>query len=296
MQALETMKRVAIRNILLAMDFSPESEAALQYAEAVARRFDSKLFVAHVIEPSEDTYVPGGGGLVTYQMVKYDARKELDRLDKRLEKFPHEMILKRGEAASVLRDLTTTVSADLVVLGTHGRSGIRRLVMGSVAEEVFRQAPCAALTVGPKVTSDAPREIDFPHILYATDFSPESLAAAPFAACLAQEFESQLTFLNVVKLPLEPMESEQAIIGDREKKLQVLIPPDIDLWCEPKVMVRFGDAGEVITEVAQALKADLIVLGVRGAGGSLGVATHISRAAAHEVVSHAKCPVLTLRG
>jgi len=296
MQALETMKRVAIRNILLATDFSPESEAALQYAEAVARRFDSKLFVAHVIEPSEDTYVPGGGGLVTYQMVKYDARRELDRLDKRLEKFPHEMILKRGEAASVLRDLAAAVSADLVVLGTHGRSGIRRLVMGSVAEEVFRQAPCAALTVGPKVTSDAPPEIDFPHILYATDFSPESLAAAPFAASLAQEFESQLTFLNVVKLPLEPMESEQAITSDREKKMQALIPPDIDLWCEPKVMVRFGDAGKVITEVAKELKADLIVLGVRGAGGSLGAATHISRAAAHEVVSHAKCPVLTLRG
>jgi nucleotide-binding universal stress UspA family protein len=295
MQVMESETRVAIRNILLATDFSPESEAALQYAEAVARRFDSKIFVTHVIQPSEDIYVPGGAGLVTFETLKADARKELDHLDKRLEKFPHETILLRGETPNVLRDLAATVQADLLVLGTHGRSGIRRLVMGSVAEEVFRQAPCAVLTVGPKVTSDAPREIDFQHILYATDFSPESIAASPFALSLAQEFQAQLTFLNVVKLPLEPMESEQAIINDRERKLKGLLPKDVDLWCKPTVMVMFGETGKIITNVAKELHADLIVLGVRGAGGSLGAATHIAHAAAHDVVSHAKCPVLTVR-
>jgi len=296
MQVMESKTRVAIRNILLATDFSPESEAALQYAEAVARRFGSKIIVTHVIQPSEDIYVPGGAGLVTFETLKADARKELDHLDKRLEKFAHETILLRGETPAVLRDLAATVQADLLVLGTHGRSGIRRLVMGSVAEEVFRQAPCAVLTVGPKVTSDAPREIDFQHILYATDFGPESIAASAFALSLAQEFQAQLTFLNVVKLPLEPMESEQAIINDRERKLMALLPKDVDLWCKPRVMVMFGETGKIISNAAKEQHADLIVLGVRGASGSLGAATHIAHAAAHDVVSHAKCPVLTVRG
>ncbi len=296
MQTAETKTRVAIRNILFATDFSAESESALQYAEAVARRFDSKLFVTHVIEPSEFTYVPGGGGPVTFQMVEADAKKEMEHLDKRLDKLPHEMILTRGEIGGSLQGLITAKQADLLVMGTHGRGGIPRLLLGSVAEKVFRQAPCAVLTVGPKVTEDIPREIDFQHIIYATDFSPESLAAAPYALSLAQEFQARLTFLNVVKLPLEAMESEQVIIADREKKLRELLPADVDLWCKPRVMVLFGETGKLIPSVAKELKADLIVLGVRGAAVSMGAATHISHAAAHDVVSHAKCPVLTVRG
>jgi nucleotide-binding universal stress UspA family protein len=296
MQALGTTTRVSLRNILLATDFSPVSEAALQFAEAVVRKFQSKIFAVHIIEPEEYAYVPGGAGMVPFEMVELWAKEKLDHLDERLKPLPHESILRHGEIGEVLIEQIKKHQADLLVMGTHGRSGLDRFLLGSVAEEVFRQAPCPVLTVGPGVMLDAPREIAFKHVLFATDFSPESLAAAPYAISMAQEFQANLTFLHAVRTPLEPLETPQVIIAEGEKHLHSLLPEDVDLWCKPECIVRFGDPAKTVLFEAKALGADLIVLGVRGAKGAQVAATHFAHAVAHEVVSHAPCPVLTARG
>jgi nucleotide-binding universal stress UspA family protein len=133
-------------------------------------------------------------------------------------------------------------------------------------------------------------------VLFATDFSDESLAAAPYAFSLAHEFQARLTLMHAVPLPLEPLESPQVITMEREKRLRSLLPGDNDLWSKPEFVVKFGDAAENILNLAKERHADLIVLGVRGAGGAIGLATHVADAIAHEVVAHAKCPVLTVRG
>jgi nucleotide-binding universal stress UspA family protein len=88
---------------------------------------------------------------------------------------------------------------DLIVMGTRGRSGVGKFLLGSSAEEVFRQAPCPVLTVGPHSPAKAPHE--FTRIVFATDFSPESVAALPYAVSLAQECQAHLTLLHVVAEP-----------------------------------------------------------------------------------------------
>jgi nucleotide-binding universal stress UspA family protein len=89
----------------------------------------------------------------------------------------------------------------MLVLGTHGRSGVGKLLIGSVAEEVFRRAACPVLSIGPKVSQQPAGEIQFHNILFATDFSENSLAALPYAISLAEEDQAQLTLLYVIGQP-----------------------------------------------------------------------------------------------
>jgi nucleotide-binding universal stress UspA family protein len=292
----EIKTRVAIKNLLFATDFSPVSEAAFQYAEAIARRFGSKLHAVHVVSPTAYVYVPGGGGEVPWDLDEQQATQEMKHLEDRMSGLQHEAAIVHGNIAETIHLLITANNADLLVIGTHGRRGLGRVLLGSVAERVFRKAACPVLTVGPKVATDAPREIEFERVLFATDFSEESLAAAPFAFSLAQEFQARLTLMHSVRLPLEPLESPQLITSEREKQLRKLLPAEIDLWCRPDFVVTFGDAGQNILKVAKEQGADLIILGVRGAGGAIGAATHVSDAIAHDVVCYARCPVLTVRG
>jgi nucleotide-binding universal stress UspA family protein len=292
----ETKTRVTLKNVLFATDFSPISEAAFQYAEAIARRFGSKLHALHVVPPSAYKYVPGGAGELPWDLDEQQTKEAMAHLETRMAAFPHESTVVRGEVANAIRVVISEKNVDMLVVGTHGRSGLGRVLLGSIAESVFRQAPCPVLTVGPKVISDAPREIEFKHVLFATDFSEESLAAAPYAFGLAQEFQSRLTLMTAIPLPLEPLESIQVIKTEREKRLRSLLPADTDLWCAPKFLVEFGDAAQNILKLAKQQEADLIVIGVRGAGGAIGAATHVADAIAHDVVAHAKCPVLTVRG
>ena len=155
------------------------------------------------------------------------------------------------------------IRSTLLVLGTHGRTGLKKLLLGSVAEKLFRRAPCPVLTVGPEVVLEKP-VAEFNHILFATDFSDQSLAAAPYAISLAQEHQSRLTLLHV-------METARAGTGrlfepDTQyltRQLRELVSPEQDFWFEPEYVVEFGDAEEQILKAASDHKADLVVLGVR---------------------------------
>ena len=153
------------------------------------------------------------------------------------------------------------------------------------------------LTIGPHVTSSVHNDGRFHSVLFATDFTPESLAAAPYAISLAQENQAKLTLLHII-----PERNGQAeyrgsanSVADAMAKLHDLVPSEAELWCRPNTTVEFGRPSDGILEAARKSKADLIVLGVRGAKGHLGAATHVERATAHNVVVRATCPVLTVR-
>ncbi len=152
------------------------------------------------------------------------------------------------------------------------------------------------MTVGPLSPEEPPRDSEFTEILFATDFSPESNAAASYAISLAQEFQAHLTLLHVVA---NAKPSELVRPGDlvkcSEQILRKLVSPEATLWCEPNFIVEQGPAAETILEVARRKKADLIVLGVHRRDFAR-VATHLPIAIAHKVVTHAACPVLTVRG
>jgi nucleotide-binding universal stress UspA family protein len=166
-----------------------------------------------------------------------------------------------------------------------------------VAEEIFRSAPSPVLIIGPHISKDTKSRLAMKEILYATDFSPESLNALPYALSLAQDNKGHLTVLNVI-VQSEAGESihQRNYIESTLRLLLELAPIETTLWSEINFRVEQGPAAEKILEVACVLGADLIVLGVRGAAGHILSTTHLFRPIAHRIVTHAECPVLTVRG
>ena len=189
---------------------------------------------------------------------------------------------------------------DLIVLGTHGRTGAEKLLLGSVAEEIFRRSPVPVLTIGPGVHTSVHNGGRFRRVVFATDFTPESLAGAPYAVTLAQENQARLLLLVVMRKPHSVEENDKRLfemsVAEAMHRLYEIIPHDAKLEFPPQVAVEYGEPADRIVEVAKQRDADLIVMGVRAAAGRLGAATHLERATAHKVVVHAACPVLTVRG
>lgn len=288
-------ERLAVKNVLVAADLSPVSETALNFARAIARRYDSKLFVSNVISPAETAMIPPEYWGSTEQMIEEAAERQLRQLGARLEGLPHELLLERGGVSDAVFEDIDRLGIDLVVLGTHGREGFGRLMMGSIAEEIIRRVTCPVLTIGPRVAARMPGEAEFKEIIFATNFGMESCAATPYAISLAQEFQARLTLVNVVTERLSSIEPRQVVM-DRINRLRELVPPDADLWCQPECVVEFGKAAEQILSAAKERNADLIVLGAKSAAWPTGAATHVSEATAHTVVSHATSPVMTVRG
>jgi universal stress protein A len=160
------------KHILFATDFSPCSQVALPYALSVAKRYGSTVHVVHVVGP-EPLIGPLG---VHYPKTEDEdslAKQSLDALIQSgaLKGIPYTHTITRGVVSSVVSKQIADLNIDLVVLGTHGRSGLRKLVLGSVAEKILRCAGCPALTVGPEVHNGL-AEGKLNTIVYATDFSP----------------------------------------------------------------------------------------------------------------------------
>jgi nucleotide-binding universal stress UspA family protein len=298
MSAVEAAVKTSLKlkNILYLTDFSRSAEFAFGAAQGLARKCNANLTVAHVLEPSEYQFVPQQGVVEMRVGVEDSARRELSQLEKRIQDIPHELVLGKGEVWSALTDLVKRNNADLLVMGTHGRTGLRRLLMGSVAERVFRQAQCPVMTVGPRAASKEGRELKIKRLLFATDFGAESKAALAYALSVAEEFQAQLTMVHVERVPLEPLDSPAVLVTQGEKALAAMLPQDVKTWCKPEYMVRFGDPAKQILKVAEEIPADLIVLGAKATELHPAIATHVIMATAHKVVCDAECPVLTVRG
>jgi nucleotide-binding universal stress UspA family protein len=294
MPTVQASPRLALNNVLVPTDFSAASEKALFYARAFAEDYGAKIFVSHAVNPTPPVFIP-------MEPIPIDLDAEWQDADQQLKRFAdnpllsgtrHSAILSRGETWNVIDDIIRLHSIDLIVLGTRGRHGLKKLVLGSGAEQIFRQADCPVLTVGPNVEVPAGDAAAFRHIVFATDFSAGSLQALPYALSLAEENEATLTFLHVMSmvLPQQQVEVEEII----RKRLEVLIPSNAADWCHPSAVVNFEFPSEGILHVAEEQCADLIVMGVHKRASR--VSSHLPWAIAYEVISHAHCPVLTVRG
>ena len=227
------------------------------------------------------------------------AQAEMQRADAQLAGLVHETMVENdlGVWPAVERAVSQ-LGIDMIVVGTHGRSGVERLLLGSVAEEIFRRSSVPVLTIGPWAAHAVHNAAKFRRILFATDFTKESLAAAPYAISMAQENQARLILLHVIRAGHNKGDEKHAeqSIADAMYRLLEIVPADAELWCRPEASVQYGTPGDMILDLANERGADLIVMGVRDAKGHLGAATHAQRATAHQVVSHAHCPVLTVRG
>jgi len=223
-KTLEVGKRIALNNILFATDFSPHSNAALPYALAIARQYAAKLFGAHVV-PSEDYLFTAPGSWPAHIQQAEQLRLEAAaRLGAQLQGVPHEALIGVGAVWNVLSQLIGKHDIDLLVVGTHGRAGARKLFMGSIAEKIFRQSACPVLTVGPNVAHQQKSVAEFNEILLATDFGEESVAAAPYAISLAQQHQAQLSLLHVLERPQVGTVDLESNSDFLVRRLQELMP------------------------------------------------------------------------
>src|SRR5208282_6695462 len=293
MKTLEAGKRIGLKNILFATDFSPYSNAALPYALAITRQYGEKLYGTHVV-PFETTSLVAPDYWPGYVQQEEELQREASvRLEGQIRRVPHETISAIGDVWSVLSRLIDEHAIDLIVVGTHGRTGARKFFMGSIAERIFRQAACPVLTVGPFVPSKHDGEIQFRRILFPTDFGKESLAALPHAISLAEENQSQLALLHVVEQPAAGIVDVEGVTTSLVRRLKELAPAEADLWCDVACVVgfssQFAPPAERILEIAKERGADLIVLGVRPAHGGASTVTHLARTTAQQIVAHATC-------
>lgn len=282
--------RLVLDNILFATDFSLASEVGLRYALELARHYHGKLHI-----------VPAAG-IDSAEAIADDARMRfLDRSGNRVSGWVAELErssqlhgvryeIHAGKSdAEALSRLFENQTFDLAINGVGCHEGQTALLEPTI-EEVLERSECPVLTMNTQFHGST--DVEIKSILYATDFSAESLEASRYALSLAQEFEARLTLLHVVE-GLEPalLDERARIARPYRLWLGKLVPDEARLWCELEFFVEFGRPAERILQVAWESHADLIVLGARGLDRLTSPGQNVRK-----VMCHGWCPVLTIPG
>lgn len=281
---------ILLKNVLFATDFSTASMQALPYAKAIAQRFNAKLFSGHVVPPGD---YPSGLNSIEEAAKLASGQAELRMNELLNSALFHDLsgvgLVGTGDIWVGLSDFLRKYSIDLLVMGTVGRTGIRKFLLGSIAEEAMRESRCPVLTVGPE--NHTAGDIEFRHILYATDFSADSLAAVPYVLAFAKNYGSRLILVHGFE---GLTESPYLDCQMTKVRLRELVLNQADFVGEPEVIVEMGSPADVVLKAAHDVTSDLIIIGAHGAGGLPRVASHFG-SVAHQIVCRAVCPVLTVR-
>jgi nucleotide-binding universal stress UspA family protein len=296
---------IRIRQILCPVDFSPFARRALDYAAVLARWYEAELTVLH-ISPLMPTLFGMEPAVNAATLAPFDR----EALGRELLKFVGEtanatprpqLLVRSGPAAATVLGYAVENNTDLIVLGTHGRTGFERFMLGSVTEKVVRKATCPVLTV-PRSASETPERPLFGRILCGVDFSPASDRAARYALSLAQEAKGHVTLLHVLEwLPdasfakypgFDVDHFRRSLRTDARARTEALVPEEARAWCDVDARVVCGKPYEEILRIAHDDAADLVVLGVHGHGP---IDRVLFGSTPQQVVRQAQCPVLTIR-
>ena len=298
---------ITIRTILCPFDGSSFSRRALEHAVALARWYKAAITLLSVHPGGPETIgIEGsapGGPLAADERKRIVAWLADMAAPARAEGVSIEARVVEGRPAAEIVRVAKELSSELIVMGTHGRSGFDRLVLGSVTEKVLRRAPCPVLTVTER-TAPVHRagRPPFESIVCPIDFSPSSLRAIEYSLSLAQEAYGRLTIVHA----LEPYPADEETMLARfdlgryrhaeeehaRERLRDVLPEDARRWCKPENEVSRGKAYRVILDAAERRAADLIVIGIHGRN-ALDLALFGSTT--HHVVRAARCPVLAIR-
>jgi nucleotide-binding universal stress UspA family protein len=277
----------AFCHILVATDFSPASHAAVLQAAWFARLYESSLVIAHIL-PSD------APPAATQQAWREGQRLETELMvSGKTRGLKCKLVVGSGEIWEGLSRMVAEFNVDLIVVGTRGRTGLARVLLGSVAERIFRHATCPVLTMGPGIARLGLEEPAIRRVLYPTGFAAHSLHAFPYAISLARKCKAHLTLLHAVPdLSGEAVPSKEARLEAAREQLRALVPADAGLVDEPDIVVGFGTPANRILAVAGEQSADLIVLGLRQPE-----TTSSGRrwTIASEITGKAGCGVLTVR-
>lgn len=297
---------IEFKHILCPVDFSDASVPSLATAAAFARWYGARLTLIHVVPTFDAMPVYGNSG-EAFQLVQPMSQEEVvSEIQRRLEVravAPDAKILARaGDTSTVIVDEAAAGGADLIVMGTHGRRGFRRLLLGSVTEAVLHAAQCPVLTVPPRADPLETGPVTFKRILCAMDFSPAAREALDVALDLGRQADGVVTVLHAIEWLTEEdpkstahfdvPEFRRHMAADSQRQLEALTEGESRTWCEIHHVVVFGRAHRQILEAAQNDSTELIVMGAQGRGG---VGLALFGSTTHEVVRGATCPVLTVR-
>jgi nucleotide-binding universal stress UspA family protein len=280
------------RKILCPVDFSNNSIAALDQAAKLARKDDALLYLMHV------EFVPMSKPA---ELADYDitfstepAKLRLEEIArKHLAKVRHELVVQVGWPGELIKKAAQEFDVDLIVMATHGRTGMTRLFLGSIAEHVIRTSERSVLSLGPGTAVGAVKKI-----LCPLDFSPNSIAALNLGWRLAQKYRATVSLLHVVPVPFEPSEvpvepptSEWE--QDARAQLAKVAAESLGATAKCKLVVRRGDPASAILEVERELRPDLIVMATHA---QTGLSHLVFGSVADRTIRESTVPVLTVRG
>ena len=286
--------------ILCPVDFSEVSLHACEYAFSLARQYGARLYFENVIEPLSATYpyyyVPEQISLVYSDLAAQAEHQLRDLVWKRgMDSVHPELVVKQGPLAQTILAFAEAREADLIVMGTHGRGGVDRLMIGSVTEKVLRRSRCPVLAVRRPAHDFVSHGKDgqpvvLRKILIGTDCSTVAQNAFAQALSLAMEYNAELTLVHVLEHGAAEhlQQRTAAVMSDLEKA----IPAEARNWCSIRKLVRVGKPYQELIQVALEDQTDLIVLGVRGRNT---VDLALFGSTTHRVLQLGPCPVLTVR-
>jgi nucleotide-binding universal stress UspA family protein len=298
---------IEFRQIMCPVDFSESSVRALAYAAVVARWYGAHLTVLHVVPTFEPMQARGDLGDPVRVVTPMPREQVIEEMSRSLNladlSTPATPVAEAGDPQATIVDQALSRKADLIVMGTHGRRGFKRLLLGSVTEAVLREGPCPVLTVPPQASAPLSQAATFKRILCPVDFSPSALQAVGFALGLAHQANGAVTLLHVIEWLAEEElqapthfnvpEYRRYMAADAQERLRTLVAEESRAPAAIDDVIEFGRAYRVILREAEKKPADLIVMGAQGRGG-IGLALFGSTT--QQVVRGATCPVLTVRG
>lgn len=286
--------------ILCPIDLSDASLHAFEHAALVARWYEAKITALHICNP---LFIPSGEFTVgrptkppqlTDDEIK-EIREEVLTFVGAHVRRDVDVVVESGSPWNQILLYAQSLSADLIVLGTHGLSGFEHVLLGSVTEKVVRRATCPVMTVPPRAQSTS--RLPFTRLLCPIDFSAPSLAGLTVAFSLAKEGDAQLSIANVFDWPAETVPPSPEYRQDLERhaaaKLDALIPDSVRQYSRPTTRLLYGKAYEEILRAAAEERSDLIVMGVHGRNA---LDLMIFGSTTNQVVRRATCPVLTVPG
>lgn len=323
--------RIQPKKIMCAVDFSDFTDTILSYSVELCKEFDAKLFLVHVVMDVQNLF-KYSGVTINEEMIQMDhiqsAQKLLEELTEGLT-INHEIFVTKGEPADEIRRFAIKEGAEMVITATHGKSGINRLLIGSVTEKLMKTIHCPLLVLHTKQSAPVPQgsfKLKLKKILVGCDFSPDSKFAFDYGVSLAQEFQAELYLAHVIN-PTELIDlksSDYIDVNPRdyiswhapdyfevqrhfkeerrerinelrsklEKQLYFMLPEESRSWCTPKTTLLDGEPYKELIDYAKSQEIDMIVLGIRGhtLWEKLMVGSTTDR-----VIRNAPCPVLAVR-
>jgi len=277
MEQLTAPTGVSLKSILVATDFSASSVSALAYIVPIAQASDSVVHILHVIRSPEIAIASPEAEVDISEQKQLDAQRRLRPLGTMLGAVPHRMWLREGDIWASIDSVVRSEQIDLIAVGASGKSDFKKLLVGSVAEEVIRKATCPVLSVGPHALRNSRGASPLAQFLYVTNLWEDSHDGLHYAIQVAIRCGSRLVLVHVVEQE-EPKRSDHEWLGAYRRILRNLLPESAaDLPVEPvlRIEVATHPTGRIL-EVADEIGANLVVI-------------------VYDIISWATCPVLTVR-